>query len=139
MALVCQDLYRYGVELLPPTTVEYFELLADIEQIMQKRPEGAAPVQYDVISRISEHDTSGSAILINKAHAAIAAMAYTWANTITCLTGTGSSILLPFDRDKRAGKVEDYWMTIFPGSKRLMTCDGQVYGDNTDAKTSGGG
>ncbi len=71
MALVCEDLARYGVVLLPPSTVEYFELLADIEQRLQKRPEGAAPVPDDVISRISEHDTSGSAILINKAHAAI--------------------------------------------------------------------
>ena len=43
MALVCEDLARYGVVLVPPSTAEYFELLADIEQRLQTRPEGASP------------------------------------------------------------------------------------------------
>jgi len=31
-------------------------------------------------------------------------------------------------------KFESYWNTIFSSSKRLMTCDGSVYGDNTDVR-----
>lgn len=31
MAVDCEDLARYGVVLIPPSTAEYFELLADIE------------------------------------------------------------------------------------------------------------
>jgi hypothetical protein len=135
MALVCEDLARYGVVLLPPSTVEYFELLADIEKRLQSRPEGAPPVPDGAISRISEHDTSGSAILLNKAHVAIAAMAYRWEGALTCLPGTNASVLLPFGRDARVSKVDDYWRTIFPGSKRLMMCDGSVYGDNTDVRS----
>jgi hypothetical protein len=115
--------------------VEYFELLADIEQRLQTRPKGAPPVPDGVISRISEHDTSGSAILLNKADVAIAAMAYTWEGALTCVPGTNPSVLLPFGRDERGTKVDDYWNTIFPGSKRLMTCDGEVYGDNTDVRS----
>lgn len=135
MAFVCEDLARYGVVLVPPSTAEYFDLLADIEQRLQNRPKGAPPVEDSAISRISEHDTSGSAILLNKADVAIAAMAYKWEGTLTCIPGTNPSVLLPFGRDERGSKVDDYWNTIFPGSKRLMMCDGSVYGDNTDVRS----
>jgi hypothetical protein len=134
MAFVCEDLARYGVVLIPPSTVEYFELLADIEHRLQNRPEGAPPVAEGAISRIAEHDTSGSAILLNKAEVAIASMAYIWADSIACLPGTNPSVLLPFGMDDRGRKFESFWNTIFPGSKRLMTCDGSVYGDNTDLR-----
>ncbi|MGA2740891.1 MAG: hypothetical protein ABSG65_26065 [Bryobacteraceae bacterium] len=72
MAVVCEDLAGYGVVLIPPSTAEYFELLADIEHRLRNRPEGGPPVQGREISRISEHDTSGSAILVSRADVAIA-------------------------------------------------------------------
>jgi hypothetical protein len=135
MALVCEDLARYGVVLVPPSTTEYFELLADIERRLQTRPEGSPPVNDETISRISEHDTSGSAILLNRAQVAIASIAYGWSNTLTCLPGTNPSVLLPFGMDERRRRFDAYWNTIFPGSKRLMTCDGWFYGDNTDVRS----
>jgi len=133
MAVVCEDLAQYGVALVPPSTVEYFELLADIEQRLRTRPEGSPPVDDATLSRISEHDTSGSAILLNKAKVAIASMAYEWSNTITVLPGT-SRALLPFGLNERDRKFDAFWNTIFPGSKRLMTCDGSSFGDNTDVR-----
>ena len=78
MTLVCEDLARYGVVLVPPSTTEYFELLADIEQRLQNRPAGSPPIKNDAISRIAEHDTSGSAILLNRAQVAIASTAFIW-------------------------------------------------------------
>ena len=135
MALVCEDLARHGVVLVPPSTVEYFELLADIECRLQTRPEGAPPIAEDAISRIAEHDTSGSAILLNRADVAIASIAYIWSHTGTFLPGTNPSVLLPFGLDDRNRKVQSYWNTIFPGSKRLMTCDGSLFGDNTDVRS----
>jgi hypothetical protein len=135
MALVCEDLARYGVVLIPTSTTEYFGLLADIEHRLQTRPEGAPPVDDAAISRISEHDTSGSAILLNRAQVAIASIAYRWSNTLTCLPGTNPSVLLPFGMDERRRKFDAYWNTIFPGSKRLMTCDGSRHGDNTDVRS----
>ncbi len=125
MALVCEDLARYGVVLIPPSTAEYFELLADIEHRLQTRPEGAPPIPEGAISRISEHDTSGSAILVNKADVAIACVAYIW-------EGTGRFLQT---WQPRGGKVEAYWNNIFPGSKRLMMCDGSWFGDNTDVRS----
>jgi len=142
MALVCEDLPRYGVVLIPPSTEKYFELLADIERRLQIRPKGSLPVENDTISRISEHDTGGSAILLNRAQVAIASVAYIWSfrhrngriipHQFT--PGTNASVLLPFGLNDQVRKFDAFWNTIFPGSKRLMTADGHWYGDNTDVR-----
>jgi len=134
MAFVCEDLARYGVVLIPPSTTEYFELQADIERRLQTRPEGWPPVEEGAISRISDRDTSGSAILLNQADVAIAAIAYVWAGTGTFLPGTNPSVLLPFGLDDRSRKVQSFWNTIFPGSKRLLTCDGSWFADNSNVR-----
>jgi len=75
--------------------------LADIELRLRTRPAGAPPIDDAALSRISEHDTSGSAILLNRAKVAIASIAYEWANTVTVLPGTNASVLLPFDLSER--------------------------------------
>jgi hypothetical protein len=141
VALVCEDLAPYGVVLIPPASQAYFELLADIERRLQARPKGSPPIGNDALSRISEHDTAGSAILVNKAPVAIASMAYTWTfrdqngrtRTSSYSPGTNPSVLLPFLQNDRVKKFDSFWNTIFPGSKRLMTADGS-YGDNTDVR-----
>jgi len=135
VAVVCEDLARYGLVLVPPSTTEYFELLADIEHRLQTRPAGSPPVEDGAISRISEHDTSGSAILVNRAQVAIATIAYVWSFSGSFGPGTNPSVLLPFGLDDRLKKRNAYWNTIFPGSKRLMTCDGLLIGDNTDVRS----
>jgi hypothetical protein len=134
MPLICEDLADFGVVLLPPSTTEYFELLADIERRLETSPEGSPPIEKDAISRVSEHDTNRCAILLNKAQVAIASVAYVWVNTGTFLPGTNPSVLLPFGLDPRSLKINAYWSTIFPGSKRLMMCDGSCFGDNSDVR-----
>jgi len=133
MALVCEDLAQYGVVLIPPTTEEYFALLADIEQRLQNRPKGGPPLEDGALSRISEHDTTGSAILVNRASVAIASIAYIWTFRrrdgrewpARYRPGPGR-ILLPYGTDNRFRKFDAYWNTIFPGSKRLMTAECQM-------------
>ncbi|HEY6345152.1 MAG TPA: hypothetical protein VIY49_26960 [Bryobacteraceae bacterium] len=142
MALVCEDLSSYGVVLIPPGSQQYFDLLADIERHLQDRLQGSPPVFPNALSRISEHDTSGSAILVNRTKAAIATVAYFWSRrlpsgrvaTSSSLPGTNPSVLLPFLQRERSKKWDAYWNTIFPGSKRLITVGGGVYGDNTDVR-----
>jgi hypothetical protein len=154
MALVCEDLSSYGVVLIPPGSQQYFDLLADIERRLQDRPQGSPPLLPNTQSRISEHDTSGSAILVNRARVAIAALAYFWSRllngrvvTSSYSPGTNPSVLLPFLQLERFRKFDAYWNTIFPGSKRLIAFEGlRIYGDNTDVRppapdelSSGGG
>jgi len=141
MAVVCEDLAQYGVALIPPSTEEYFALLADIEQRLQNRPKGGPPLEEGAVSRIAEHDTTGSAILVNRAPVAIASVAYVW--TFRVKDGRETSArhrpgptraLLPYGGDNRLPKFDLYWNTIFSGSKRLMTAEGRMYGDNTDVR-----
>lgn len=142
MTLACEDLAQYGVVLIPPSTEQYFELLADIEERLQRRPKGSPPVSDDELSFLSEHHTSASAILVNRASVAIASVAYIWWVRIgqdriiphSALPGTNASVLLPFELNDRVKKFDFYWNTIFPTSKRLMVCDVSWYGDNTDVR-----
>jgi hypothetical protein len=135
-------LAQYGVVLIPPTSGTYFEMLADVERRLQARPKGSPPVGNDALSRISEHDTAGSAILVNRAQVAIASIAYVWSfgnpngriNTSGRSPGTNPSVLLPFGLNDRSAKFNSYWNTIYPGSKRLLTADGGQYGDNRDVR-----
>jgi len=142
MALICEDLARYGVVLIPPSTDNYLQLLADIERRLRARVKGSPPLEKEALSRISEHDTRGSAILLNQSEVAIASLAYFWSFRTSegrivphrLLPGTNRSLLLPFCLDDRTARFEAFWHTIFPGSKRLMTADGHYYGDNTDVR-----
>ncbi len=136
MALVCEDLARYGAILIPPPAAEYFEVRADIEHRLHNRPVGGPPVEVDAI------DTAGSAILLNRSDVAIASIAYIWSFPgrngrifpHRCLPGTNPSVLLPFGLDDRGRKFGAFWNTIFPTSKRLLRCDGSLPGDNTDVR-----
>jgi hypothetical protein len=142
MALFCEDLSAYGVVLIPPGSQQYFDLLADIELRLQNRPQGSPPLLPNTLSRIGEHDTSGSAILVNRAKVAIANLAYFWSFrlsngrvvTSSYRQGAGPSILLPFLQHERIKKFDAYWNRIFPGSKRLIIFEGGIYGDNTDVR-----
>lgn len=136
MALVCEDLARYGVVLVPPSAAEHLKLWRDIECRLQARPKGSPP------SGISEHDTSGSVILLNHAPVAIASIAYIWSfrgrnDRIEphCFSpGKNPSVLLPFGLNDSSRKFTAFWDTIFPGSKCLMTADRYLLRDNTDVR-----
>jgi hypothetical protein len=130
MALLCHDLSAHGIVLIPPHAPEYRDLLDDIEQRRQ------APLTGNSTT------ATGSAILLNRAHLSIIAIAYTWSfrnadgRTVFrhVLPGRSPSILLPFGLDHRVRKIRTFWNTVFPGSKRLMTAEGGWYGDNTDVR-----
>ncbi len=142
MPLVCEDLASHDVVLIAPTSQLYFDLLSDIDRRLQNRASGFPPLRNDDLARISEHDTTGSAILLNRAPVAIASIAYIWTfrrpdgrtTTGSSSPGTNPSVLLPFTQLDRTKKVDAYWNTIFPGSKRLLTAEGGRYGDNTDVR-----
>ena len=147
MPLVCEDLTKYGVVFIPSNSQQYFDFLADIERRMQERPQGAPPTRPGALSRVSEHDTSNSAILINRAKVAIATVAYYWSyqgpggrdETASVSPGMQPSVLLPFTIPsmppfERSRSIRAYWNTIFPGSKRLITERDGILGDNTDVR-----
>src|SRR5580704_7140095 len=133
MALICEDLAGYGVVLIPPSSQQYFDLLADIERRLRNQPKGLPPLEDGALSRIAEHDTRGSAILQNKASVAVASVGFVWWFRIKdgrvlphrFLPGTNPSVLLPFGLNHL--KQETYWNTVFPNSKRLITAGGHWY------------
>lgn len=139
MAIICEDLARFGVVLVSPSMASYSALRADIEGRLTASPAGAPPRDPKEPAR----NIDGSAVLLNQARVAIASIAYSWSFRTTSghvvahrfLPGTNPSVLLPFGLDDRSTKLAFFWHTVFPGSKRLMTSDGRWYGDNTDVRT----
>ena len=79
---------------------------------------------------------------MNRAQTAIVNVTYAWSfldgvgreRPHTFAPGAGTSLLLPFGFDERGRKIHAYWHTIFPGSKRLITADGDWLGDNSDVR-----
>jgi hypothetical protein len=144
VAFLCEDLAPYGVVLVPQSDHAFARLLAEILQRASQRAEGAAPVSESAFSRVSNHEDC--AILVNRAEATIAHIAYIWSfrhqngriTTSSRRPGTQPTLLLPFTMaglPDRFRKVRTYWDTVFPGSKRLITADGECVGDNTDVST----
>ncbi len=142
MALACEDLAPYGVVLIPPSAPEYPALLADIEQRLKTRPKGSPPLDNDELHLLAQPEIGRAAILLNRASVAIANIAYIWhfrgnegrLYPARFAPGTSPSVLLPFDRDPRSAKFHDFWYVTLPGSKRLITADGFILGDNTDVR-----
>jgi hypothetical protein len=98
---------------------------------------------HGVVLTPGDSEAAGARVILhNRAPAAIASIAFTWTFSDArgrvrphrFLPGTGTSVLLPFQLDARLRKTYAYRNTIFPGSKRLMTPDGAVSGDNTDVR-----
>lgn len=127
---------------MPPSRAEYFDLLADIEGRLHRPVQGSPPVSDETLSAISEHDTRSSAILLNRADHAIAAIAYVWltqglnghAVPHRVTIGSNASVLLPFGMTARQLNWQRYWNTILPGSKRLLSCSVGQQGDNSDVR-----
>src|SRR3954464_4747547 len=108
----CEDLPRYGVVLIPPSSPEYDELLSDIHQW----PNPGDP-------------NDPAIIVLNHSQTAIAALAWTWkfepdagrpSGISVSTAGSATSTLVPFGLDERQRKLHAYWNVILPGSKRLI-------------------
>ena len=140
VGFLCEDLAAHGVVLVPRPDRDFVRLLAEILQRPSQRPQGIAPVSESAFSRPNHEEC---AILVNRAEAAIASIAYVWSfrhlngrvTTYSRLPGTQPTVLLPFTMvglPDRFRKTHTYWNTVPPGSKRLLTAEGDLIGDNTD-------
>ena len=143
MEFVCEDLRQFGVELIPPYAPEYDALLADIRGRIDNPVEGSPPRLERISGRIDDADRETSAILVNRSPFGIAAIQQIWSfresggRTYTGSTGPGAnnpSILLPYGIPEKALKLRGYWDVILPGSKRYLSRNGRLLGDNSDVR-----
>jgi len=144
MVFRCEDLRGVGLVLVPVTSPEYGPLLSEI----QRRIENPAPEFADVrpivwrvfVGTIDPTLHATSAILLNRTGKSIAALQLVWkyeevgGRTYTRSNAArfGERILLPFS-GRDGSKIDTYWNTILPGSKRYVGEDG-IAGDNTDVR-----
>jgi len=149
MKFLCEDLREHGVVLIPPTSREFEGLLDDIQNRLNHPVEGSPP-RFDRTDRIDITDRQTSAILVNISERSVAAIQQVrhsrrippvepdhrpieWADS----TGPGarnSSVLLPFGLSAKQLALYGYWHVILPGSKRYVSPDGQLIGNNTDVR-----
>lgn len=130
MVLICEDLARCGVVLIPPSSENCFQLLTDIERRLQVRPMNSPPLEKDTLSHISNLDARECAILLNQTQVSIASLAYFWSFRARegrivhhrFLPGTNSSVLLQFCIDDRIKKFEAFWHTMFPRLQASNDC-----------------
>ena len=139
---LCEDLPRYGLVLVPPSSEDYNALLADIQRRVNEPAEGSPPFPEKFRPRIIPEDRPTSAILLNRSAKTIAGLQAVWrfeteaGRTFRHSRGMLSphSLLLPFGRwEESTLKLYTYWNTVLPGSKRYLGESGMV-GDNTDVR-----
>jgi hypothetical protein len=120
MDFLCEDLPQYGVHLIPPSSLDYARLLAEIQRRASQPLDGEPPFLERERVRISDQEPATSAILLNRSGMTIAAMRTLWIYQ----TVTGHSyrhmrdmlppdnVLLPFGRREEALQLNRYW-TVF--------------------------
>src|ERR1035438_10531369 len=147
MQFLCEDLRQFGVELIPPSAPEFDSLLADIRGRIDNPVEGSPPRLERISGRIDDADRETSAILVNRSPFGIAAIQQLWSFTesggraYTSSTGPGAnnpSILLPYGIPEKALKLYGHWHVILPGSKRYLSRNGSLLGDNNDVRPPAG-
>ena len=132
----CEDLPRYGVVLVPPSSPEFVALLADIQTRLASPLPGSAPQLPDF-----EDPAAPTMILCNRSQTAIAAASWIWRfepqtgrpTSLSVSAGGGPSLLEPFGLNESARKLYGYWHVILPGSKRGIR-GSRMFGDNTDVR-----
>lgn len=137
----CEDLPQHGLRLVAPSSPHYAPALAYLRRHLDQPVNGAPPIPEHFRTRISEEDSSTSAILLNQNKKTIAALQVVWRfETVTGHTPRHSRqmlspqvLLLPFGNPESSLKLLKYWHTILPGSKRYLSQSGMV-GDNTDVR-----
>ncbi len=149
MEFRCEDLREHGVVLIPPSSREFAGLLADIQQRLDHPVEGSPPKFPGRQTQIHEEDRRKSAILVNISETGIAGVQQVWRYkeaawrgfdgtppeyTHSYGPGASNSVLLPFGWQAKQLALYGYWHVILPGSKRYMSPDGQLLGDNSDVR-----
>jgi hypothetical protein len=147
MEFLCEDLRQFGVVLIPPSAPDYDARLADIRWRVDDPIEGSPPIPERMRGRIDDEDRETSAILVNRSPFGIAAIQQVWSfresggHTYTHSIGPGAnnpSILLPYGIPERDLKRRGYWDVILPGSKRYLSRNGRMLGDNSDVRPPAG-
>jgi hypothetical protein len=145
MEFLCEDLPRFGVILVPPSSSEYDRLLGDIQRRIDHSSEIAPSLPESMRPRILEEDRDTSAILLNRSQHGIAEIQEVWTfeeangRSYTSSIGGGAnpSVLLPFGLSEKVLKLYGYWHVILPGSKRYLSRNGEQVGDNSDVRPRG--
>jgi hypothetical protein len=136
MQYQCEDLARYGVVLIPPSSPDYASLLDDIQKRLDNPIPGSAP-QFD----FGDDPSAPTMILCNRSQTPIAAVSWIWKFEAEAgrPTGTsvlvywGPSVLIPFGLDEQTCTLFRDWHVILPGSKRFIRGN-RMLGDNTDVR-----
>jgi hypothetical protein len=149
MEFRCEDLREHGVVLIPPSSPEFAGLLADIQRRLDHPVEGSPPRFPGRPTQIHEEDRRKSAILVNISETGIAAVQQVWRYkeaawpgfdgtppecTHSYGPGASNSVLLPYESPTKRLALHGYWDVILPGSKRYVSPDGKLIGDNSDVR-----
>jgi hypothetical protein len=132
----CEDLPKYGVVLVPPSSPEFAALFAGV----MKRVENPLPGSRPRVPQF-ESPEAPAMVLRNQARQSIASLAWKWTFEPEYGRRGGASVsmialpnvLAPFGLDDRARMLHGYWDTIFPGSNRVIRGNA-LLGDNTDIR-----
>ncbi len=117
----CEDLPRYGVVLLPPSSPGYAHVFADIQERLANPVPGSAPELFDV-----GDPSYPTMVLCNRSQTAVAAVSWIWKwepetgrpRGMSVLAVGVPSVLAPFGLDEPVRKLYGYWHVILPESKR---------------------
>jgi hypothetical protein len=128
---------QYGVILRPPSSPEYAEAIADIEQ----RRADPKPEAMPRLVQTEDDPSLPAMILWNRSQTGIASVSWVWKwKPETGRSGGASlssvgvpSLLAPFGIEERVRKLYGYWHVILPGSKRGIR-GYTMFGDNTDVR-----
>jgi hypothetical protein len=140
-----EDLARHGVVLVPPSAQDYDRHLADIQRRANAPVEGSPPLPERLRPRVIPEERPTSAILLNRSPKSIVGLHVVWRfETETGRTFRHSRGMLSpkgwllsfYHQNESITKLNAYWQTIFPGSKRYLGESGLV-GDNTDVRPPG--
>jgi len=147
----CEDLSSAGLVLVPVSSPDYESLLNDIQHRIDNPPPEVAGMpemlRRFMVGRIDPDKRATSAILLNRSGKSIAMMELVWryeevggrTYTRSRPENFGKRILLPFSTPTLImtaaayQKIQAYWNTILPGSKRYLGED-RMAGDNTDVR-----
>lgn len=142
----CEDLHSLGLTLIPPSSPQYAPLLAEIKELVEKRPFDPPYLSEGLhrryIGEILPGDKDTSAILLNSSGKTVVAIKLVWrfeepdgTSCIRQYAQISPSMLAPFESTSNRFMpiMSAYWDTILPGSKRYFG-GGLPAGDNTDAR-----
>ena len=141
MEFLCQDLPKYGLVLVPPSSADYQPLLTDIQDRIARTQDSLPPAMVRFMPKVADQERDTSAILLNKSGKTIVGLQLDWLFETdggrqyrhASIAVTPRTLLLPFEWDEATRKRAVYRQAILAGSKRYLGESGMV-GDNSDVR-----